>query len=539
MSRTSKGLVAIVATLWGGAWGCSFDASGLGGDDSDSIGDDGTASTGGSTSGASASGASTTSEPAEGSGDTGSSCAPGTIGCPCDDGVCHAGLVCSDDECTSSTCGDGVLQDGEDCDPEGGPVDDDGCEDDCSFSRGARSIALGSEHTCAVTHFGRLRCWGDADRGKLGLGDEEDLGDEPDEVATADDVDAGAAVVRVALGTGFSCALRVGGEVVCWGYRANGRLGDGLDDSMQDIGDERGETAGTLGKVSIPGTVVDLAVGGSHACALRDEGQIYCWGTGMGGRLGYGNADDVGVTNTPSTVGPVTLPRQFAPRQVVAGAGHTCALSGDGDVLCWGDAATGILGSQTTEDIGDGEQPIDGVRVDLGGAPVAALSAGSQHTCALMENGALHCWGLGTRGRLGLGDEDDVGDDEAPGERTVALPALALAVSAGRAHTCALLEGGSVLCWGEGTAGQLGRGDTQHLGDDETLEGVEPIALDDDPAAVVQAVDTGGDHSCAVFEDGRVRCWGAASAGQLGYGNTETIGDDEVPADAGDVDFGA
>lgn len=531
--------VAIVATLWATAWGCGFDASGLGGDDSDSIGDDGTGSSGGSSSGASTTDPSTTTDASDGSGDTGPSCAPGNIGCPCDDGECHAGLSCIDEVCASSTCGDGMLQDGEDCDPASGPLDDDGCEDDCSFSRGARTIALGSEHTCAITHFGRLRCWGDGDRGKLGLGDEEDLGDDPDEVAAAADVDTGAAVARVALGTGFSCVLSVAGEVVCWGYRANGRLGDGLDDSTQDIGDEPGETAGTLGKVSIPGTVVDLAVGGSHACALRDEGQLYCWGTGMGGRLGYGNVDDVGVTNTPSTVGPVSLPRQFAPTQVVAGAGHTCALSGDGDVMCWGDAASGILGSQSTEDIGDNERPIDGVRVDLGGAPAASLSAGSQHTCALMESGDLRCWGLGLRGRLGYGDEENVGDDEAPGERVVALPELVLSVSAGRAHTCAVLEGGRVLCWGEGTAGQLGRGDTADLGDDESLADVEPIALDDDPGAIVRAVETGGDHSCAVFDDGRVRCWGAAAVGQLGYGNRETIGDDESPEQAGDVDFGA
>lgn len=437
------------------------------------------------------------------------------------------------DVCASGSCGDGTVQPGEDCEP--GMV---GCLDDCTFADGAASIALGHDHTCAVTHFGQLRCWGSGDRGKLGLGSEDDIGDEPGEVAAADDVEPGAAVDRVALGSGFSCALLVDGVVVCWGYRANGRLGDGLDMSMDDIGDEPGETAGTLGQVSIS-DVVDLAVGGSHACALRDTGQVYCWGTGMGGRLGYANEDDVGVINNPSTVGPVFLPEDFKPRQLAAGAGHTCALSTEGDVRCWGDASEGILGTMAPDEpIGDDEFPDAGSPVQLRGEAVA-ITAGSQHTCALMDGGAVKCWGLGDHGRLGYGSVDSIGDDEVPAGFTVDLPGRAVAISAGRAHTCALLDDGAALCWGDNGKGQLGRGDgdTMPLGDDEVLSQVDPIQVHEDPDVAVVAIETGGDHTCAVLEGGGVRCWGDGGVGQLGYGNKTVIGDDEPPSMAGDVDF--
>lgn len=518
---------------------CAFDSGGVGGEASASVGSDDTTADVTDTSATSATTSATTAMPTDtgSSADTGLSCLPAHLRCECDDaGECLDGLFCVEGVCSAATCGDGIVQEGEECEPGVGKGKAAGCGDDCTFLRGAQSIALGSDHTCAVTAVGVVRCWGAGDRGKLGLGSAADVGHEPGEPASAPDVDTGDVVDRVALGTAFSCALRMGGDVVCWGYRANGRLGDGLDQSAEDIGDDRGEIAAELGPVSIPGLVVDFAVGGSHACALPDSGQVYCWGTGMGGRLGYANVMDVGVTNNPSSVGPVMLPEGFTPIQLAAGAGHTCALDDEGRVLCWGDAASGILGTMNPEDIGDTETPASGAIITLGGNAVA-ISAGSQHTCALLDDGIVRCWGVGDKGRLGYGNTDNVGDLNVPAEFTVMLPGAATQISAGRAHTCAVLEGGSALCWGEATTGQLGQGNTEDLGDNETLEDVSPILVDDDPNAVVVAIEAGGDHTCALLDGGRVRCWGAASVGQLGYGNGTKIGDDEPPDLAGDVVF--
>ncbi len=472
-------------------------------------------------------------------GDVDPTCPPANIGCACADGACFDGLSCQDGVCVAWSCGDGVVSPGEECEPDPNDALGDGCEVDCTFSTGARNIALGHEHTCAITYAGAVRCWGSGERGKTGLGTDADIGRSPGSVAVAPDVTLGALARSVALGTGFSCALREPGDVVCWGYRANGRLGDGLDDSAQDIGDAPGETADSLGPLAIPGVVVDIAVGGSHACALSDGGQIFCWGMGGSGRLGYGNTADVGVTNTPAMADAVPLPLEFEPVQIAAGAGHTCALGSSGDVRCWGDGAHGMLGTVSTITIGDDEPASAGGVAELGG-PAVAISAGAQHTCALMEGGDVRCWGLGAVGRLGYGNNDSVGDDESPAGFTVPLASSALQVSAGRAHTCALLQDRSVLCWGEGGRGQLGRGENGNIGDNEVLDGLAPIEIEIESrgAVGVREVQAGGDHTCAVLVDGRVRCWGEAESGQLGYGNTEDIGNNELPAVAGDVDFG-
>lgn len=533
MSRWSLRCVVLFGTL-----SCAFDSSGVGGDDTATLGSNGTSSAEPTTStGADTSTMGTTTSLTDVSTtkDTEPDCPPGEIGCPCEQGACGDGLACIDRECMSSSCGDGIVQRGEECEPDVGGGEAAGCGSNCQFLRGARSIALGQEHTCVVKHDGTLRCWGDGERGKLGLGSDDDLGLELGEPASAPDVDAGDDVLRVALGTSFSCALRVRGDVVCWGFRDGGRLGDGENMPMQDIGDDPGENAATLGPLDIPGAVADLAVGGSHACALRESDLVHCWGLGAGGRLGYANENDVGVMNTPASVGPVMLPREFIPMQLAAGAGHTCALSTEGDVLCWGDGTEGILGFPTATPIGDDEPPAAGTLVELGGEAVA-IAAGSQHTCALMSDDTLHCWGLGDHGRLGYGNTDSIGDIEPPNV-AVPLPGGVVQVSLGRAHTCAVLDDGTALCWGEGAQGKLGRGDTDNLGDAATLENQAPILIDDDPNAEVMAIEAGGDHTCAVLDGGRVRCWGLASAGQLGYGNSDEIGDDEPPDAAGDVAF--
>jgi alpha-tubulin suppressor-like RCC1 family protein len=531
MSRSLLACVGLVGTL-----ACAFDSSGVGGEGSATLGTDAETTTATATTmPVDTSGADTTSVgTASATTHDSSDCVPGELGCPCDGGACNGELSCVDDECVASMCGDGVVQRGEECEPGLGGGKEAGCGEDCLFLRGARSIALGQEHTCAVTHDGTLRCWGDGDRGKLGLGGTDDIGNDRGEPASAPDVDAGDDVARVALGSSFSCALRVGGDVVCWGFRDAGRLGDGLGMAMEDIGDDPGETAATLGPLDIPGTVVDLAVGGSHACALRATNEIHCWGLGTGGRLGYANEMDVGGTNTPASVGPVMMPRNFTPMQIAAGAGHTCALSTGGDVLCWGDGVEGNLGAATTTPIGDDEPAAAGTLVELGGE-ATAIAAGSQHTCALMDDETIHCWGLGDHGRLGYGNQDSVGDDEPP-SMPVPLPGPVRQISLGRAHTCAVIDE-SALCWGEGAQGKLGRGDTADLGHEGSLADASPILIDDDPDAVVVAIEAGGDHTCAILDGGRVRCWGLASAGQLGYGNDDKIGDDEPPDVAGDVVF--
>jgi len=228
-----------------------------------------------------------------------------------------------------------------------------------------------------------------------------------------------------------------------------------------------------------------------------------------------------------------------SPAAVAVGAFHTCAILDSGAVRCWGRGDGGKLGYGDTNDIGDDETPALAGDVNVGGT-VEQLAAGFAHTCALLDTGVVRCWGRGDGGKLGYGNTDNIGDDEDPasaGDVNVeggnALTVVQLAT--GFAHTCALLDNGAVRCWGDGGYGQLGYGNTDNIGDDE-----DPAEAGDvNVGGTVEQLAAGAYHTCALLDSGAVRCWGFGTDGGLGYGNTNTIGDNEDPASAGDVNVGA
>lgn len=217
---------------------------------------------------------------------------------------------------------------------------------------------------------------------------------------------------------------------------------------------------------------------------------------------------------------------------VSAGGGHTCALFESGRVKCWGSNSYGQLGLGDTKTRGDetGEMGSNLPVVDLGaGVKAAQISAGGVHTCARLTDGHVKCWGSGFFGVLGLGDEANRGD--APGEMGDALPIVdlgagdeAIRVTCGGAHTCVVLKGGAVKCWGSGSNGALGLGDEQKRGDGpgEMGDALPPVDFGATPPAAID-VEAGGGHSCALFDDGRMKCWGSFIG--LGLGDAESRGD--------------
>jgi cysteine-rich repeat protein len=281
----------------------------------------------------------------------------------------------------------------------------------------------------------------------------------------------------------------------------------------------------------------------AHTCVLSTMGAVRCWGWGTFGLPGYGNTNTIGDDETPDSVGDVDL--GSTTDQLVAAGSHTCAISTTGALRCWGSGAFGKLGYGNTSDIGDDEAPRSAGEVDVGG-PVQQVAIGFDHTCALLTSGAVRCWGRGRFGQLGYGNENDVGDDESPasaGDVDVGGPVKQIAASG--YHTCALLASGGVRCWGMGEWGELGYGNNVDFFPD-TTEDVNIVGNNETPASMgdvdvggeVQQIVAGGHRTCALLTSGAVRCWGAGDGGALGYGNTDTIGDDETPASAGDVDVG-
>lgn len=334
-------------------------------------------------------------------------------------------------------------------------------------------------------------------------------------------------------GTNHTCALLTDGGVRCWGFSGDGELGYG---NRNTIGDD--ETPASAGPVSLGAarTATAIAAGDYHTCALLDDGSVRCWGLGADGRLGYGNIRDVGDDEVPGSVGPVFLGTGRA-RAITAGGSHTCALLDNGSVRCWGFAYQGQLGNSSQVTIGDTETPGSVPVVDLGGHTAKAISAGEAHTCALLDNDSVLCWGDNSFGQLGYGNNANIGDDEAPGSVgpvNFGVGRTATAIGAGGSHTCALLNDASVRCWGLGRNGQLGYGDTNNIADSARPNLAGPVNL----GRSASAISAGGTHTCARLDDGSVRCWGNGGRGRLGYGSTMDVGDDELPSAVSPVNLG-
>ncbi|HVS14811.1 MAG TPA: GH25 family lysozyme [Thermoanaerobaculia bacterium] len=241
-----------------------------------------------------------------------------------------------------------------------------------------------------------------------------------------------------------------------------------------------------------------LAFGLRHGCLLDERDAALCWGDALDGQLGVDPATlaerHLGRP-TRAAAGPV--PGAPALASLTAGWVHTCGLTHEGGVACWGDNALGQLGREGTAAVD--AAPVAGL------ADVSALSAGGLHTCAVDGAGAIACWGDGTSGQLGAGSTDDAFAPVA----VQGLGAAATAVAAGAYHTCALLADGSVSCWGDNRFGQVGDGTR------ERRMVATPVSGLAGPARTVAA---GSSFSCALLEDGTVQCWGSDELGELGSG---------------------
>lgn len=326
----------------------------------------------------------------------------------------------------------------------------------------------------------------------------------------------------------------------CWGDDNEGLLGNGPAPS--------GLTPGEIGPLPSVGAAHDVALGGAHACAIRVDGGVVCWGRGNGGRLGYGDEADLGDDELAGTSGTVDLGPGRTAKAIAAGGGHTCAILDTGDVRCWGEGSSGQLGGGNTATIGDDETPGSVPVVDLGvGRTATAIAAGVSHTCAILDDGRVTCWGYAESGRLGYGNLDDVGDDETPataGTVDLGLGVTATAITAADDHTCAILTGGAVKCWGGGNSGLLGLGNFDQIGDDEAPGSAPAVQL----GGPAESVSAGGSHTCAVVTPSlgqrAVRCWGSGLNGALGTGHyydipdLQFVGDDEHPDSLPPVDLG-
>lgn len=282
--------------------------------------------------------------------------------------------------------------------------------------------------------------------------------------------------------------------------------------------------------------VLQASLGSGTTCVTTPTGDLKCWGRNEHGQLGRGHRQRLGDDETPDSFGFVDLGAAIA--EVHTNGSQTFARTTDGTIHAWGRNASHELGLLHDTELGDDETPAEATvttTVALGG-PAVQLAVGDGFACARLHDGGIRCWGANEHGQLGQGHTDRIGDDEAPQQAPViALGAAAIDITAGARHACAVLVGGSVRCWGQGQDGQLGYGDTASVGDDE-----QPIAVAEvDLGAAALDVVAGGFHTCARLGTGSVRCWGRGQDGQLGNGDARAVGDDETPAEVGSVALAA
>lgn len=345
---------------------------------------------------------------------------------------------------------------------------------------GATAVGAGGADSCAVIGDGTVKCWGASNTAASGL-------EAPTTVAGL----SGAS--RVAVGGSFGgawnsatrCAL-VGSGVQCWGVNESGQLGNGV-------------FTGTSSPVDVVGITdaVDISAGGGHTCAARalplGVRSVECWGWNSFGQLGDG-------TFSSSSV-PVRV-YDFGGTQVAAGDSHTCAVR-DANVACWGNNIYGQLGHPPAYDTPGLIDPTKPANVPL---PAVAIQVvvGWAHSCALMADRTVSCWGWNHWGQLGLGDASN---RDSPAQ----VPGLAGVdeIAAGAAHTCARI-GGAVKCWGSNYYGQLGNGGQAEVN-------VSPLDVSGLTSAT--QITAGSYHTCARLSDGTARCWGENGFGQLGNGS--------------------
>ena len=273
----------------------------------------------------------------------------------------------------------------------------------------------------------------------------------------------------VSAGGGHTCAIRESGEIACWGLN------------------EYGQTDAPPGKFRA------VSAGGRHTCAIRESGAIECWGSNDSTYAGVGN---VGLSNPPA--GRYTT--------ISAGQDLNCAIRDTGEVKCWGSNTFG--------------------QTDVPVASYRAISAGNQNACGLLTNGKIQCWGnrldkqpYGPVGRFtavsagrfahscGLRSDGAIEcwGNNSNGQRDAPAGSFA-AVSVGSSHTCGLRENGAIECWGSNTTPRWNpttkEVEHHYAGQTNVLPGS------------YSAVSAGGAHTCAIRESGEIACWGSNYVGQ-------------------------
>ncbi|WII71665.1 hypothetical protein QJS83_14445 [Bdellovibrio sp. 22V] len=393
--------------------------------------------------------------------------------------------------------------------------------------RTAKMITAGYDHVCAILDTDDIKCWGNGGDGQLGSDDSFDLGDDANEMATLAIVNVGAGrkVKYIAAGGLHTCAILDNDDLKCWGYNGSGQLGY---DSWDNIGDLPGQMA-ALGPVNIGAgrKAQQVALAEEHTCVILDTNEVKCWGNSNNGETGYDDENyRGGDPGDMAALVPVNLGVGRTAKEIKAGYYHTCVILDNNQVKCFGNNVSGQLGYNNTEEYGNTPGSMAALpTVNLGsGRTAKSLSLGNSYSCAVLDTDVLKCWGDNTHGKLG----QEISHNFAAVDANLAdLPPVGVGAVAqvvtGVNHTCAILSSGDLKCWGSNTAGQLGYDDTVARGGTAgSIAALAPVNLG--AGRTAKAVVLAGGYTCAILDNDQVKCWGSNGSGQLGYDSTTAKG---------------
>ncbi len=372
---------------------------------------------------------------------------------------------------------------------------------------GAINLAAGETHSCAIGFNNNLYCWGQNFSGQLGDFSNKDS-PLPVKVDTLGSL-MGLTIKMAGAGQLHTCAIASNNQLYCWGGDPQGQLGDGTVGSPTFITE-----AQPVGSPLVGTPTNTMGIGRYHSCATNSNSNLFCWGDNTFGQLGDGT---MGVaTNNPIPNEVIAPLKGKQVLSVEVGIGHSCAITSEPRLYCWGRNNYGQLGNGTILD-----NPIPGTVTTAANFPsgvkvkLLALNTGADHSCAVGTDNNLYCWGLNASGQLGTGDRINK-LSVTPVDISGALSGKFIKQAAvGGAHTCAIASDDKVYCWGDNASGQLGQGYSSN----------NPILL---PTPVytsgalngltIKKVALGLRYSCVIASNNYVYCWGEGINGQLGNG---------------------
>jgi alpha-tubulin suppressor-like RCC1 family protein/predicted Ser/Thr protein kinase len=366
-------------------------------------------------------------------------------------------------------------------------------------------IAVGDTSSCLLTARGSVFCWGSNSDGQLGSEGEDSPA--PRSVDNSGAI-KGRKLTRLSVGGSHACALDDQGLAYCWGSNSQGQVGitgDVRQSSVPAAVSRSGDLAGVH--------LVLIGASGDTTCALDDAGQLYCWGENSNGQFGNGTFQG---SRTPQKVSWTGALAGRSLKRIAVGSDHSCGTDAAGNAYCWGANAHGQLGDGTTRDspVPVAVANVDGFRQERYDSTSVAGAA----TCGWTRPGKLACWGQGDQGQIGNGGVSDSATPQIVDFQSNPSASPILRMATAGSFACAISQNGRELsCWGANSSGQLGNGSTS---DSTTPTRVRPIALPD--SAGFARISVGPETACALAVPRQLWCWGSDYHGMLGTGGGES-----------------